>query len=51
MYQLKKFKVIYWLNGNQYVKEVEAYSKYNAKQRFYLTTSADDIIRIEEVTE
>lgn len=47
----KKFKVSYWLNGNICVKEIEAFSKYDAKQRFYLTTSADDIIRIEEVTE
>lgn len=51
MYQLKKFRVIYWLNGNQCVKEVEAYSKYDAKKRFYFTTSADDIVRIEEVKE
>lgn len=46
-----KFRVIYWLNGNVCVKEIEAYSKYNAKKRFHLTTDADDIIRIEEVTE
>lgn len=47
----RKFKVIYWLNGNQCVKEIEASSKYEAKQRFYFTTVADDIIRIEEVKE
>lgn len=47
----KKFKVSYWLNGNICVKEIEAFSKYDAKQRFYLTTDAYDIIRIEEVTE
>lgn len=33
------------------VEEIEAYSKYNAKVRFYLTHPADDIIRIEEVAE
>lgn len=47
----RKYKVIYWLNGNQCVKEVEAFSKYDAKRVFYLTNSADDIIRIEEVKE
>lgn len=47
----RKFKVIYWLNGNQCEKEIIADSKYDAKMRFYLTTSADDIIRIEEVKE
>ena len=47
----KKFKVVYWLNGNKCVKEIEAFSKYDAKQRFYLTETADDIIRIEEVKE
>ena len=47
----RKFKVIYWLNGNQCVKEIEAASKYEAKMRFYLTQAADDIIRIEEVKE
>lgn len=47
----RKFKVIYWLSNNQCVKEVEAYSKYDAKRVFYLTYSADDIIRIEEVKE
>lgn len=47
----KKFKVVFWLNGNILTTEIEACSKYDAKQRFYLTTSADDIIRIEEVKE
>lgn len=51
MSDLKKFKVYYWQNGNKKVAEVEAFSKYNAKSRFYLNYSADDIIRIEEVTE
>lgn len=51
MSDLKKFKVIYWLNGNKCVAEIEAYSKYDAKKRFYFSHSCDDIIRIEEVTE
>lgn len=48
---LRKFKVIYWLDGNKKVKEVLASSKYDAKRRFLLHEKADDIIRIEEVTE
>lgn len=51
MSELKKFKVIYWNNGNKCVAEVEAYSKYDAKRRFYMTYPCDDIIRIEEVAE
>lgn len=47
----KKFKVVFWLNGNKHTTEIEAYSKYDAKKRFYLTAAADDIIRIEEVKE
>lgn len=48
---MRKFKVYYWHNGNKMIEEIEAYSKYNAKARFYLLHPADDIIRIEEVTE
>lgn len=48
---IRKFKIIYILNGRTKVKEIEATSKYNAKRRFYLTERADDIIRIEEVKE
>ena len=33
------------------VEEIKAYSRYDAKARFYLLHPADDIIRIEEVTE
>lgn len=51
MSEKRKFRVIYWLNGNKKVKEVEAFSKYDAKRVFYITNSADDIIRIEEVRE
>ena len=47
----RKFKVIYWLNGNIKSVELEADSKYNAKMRFYFLHTADDIIRIEEVKE
>lgn len=48
---MKKYKVIYWHNGNKKVDEIEASSKYNAKVRFYLSHPCDDIIRIEEVVE
>lgn len=48
---MRKFKVYYWFNGNKMVEEIKAYSKYNAKARFYLLHPADDIIRIEEVAE
>lgn len=51
MNELRKFKVTYWHNGNKKVAEVDAFSKYNAKQRFYLTYPCDDIICVEEVTE
>ena len=48
---MKKYKVYFWHNGNKEVEEIEAYSKYNAKVRFYLHHPADDIIKIEEVSE
>ena len=48
---LRKFKVVYMLNGRQKSKEILATSKYNAKRRFYLTERADDILCIEEVDE
>ena len=48
---MRKFKIVYWQNGNKRVEEIEAYSKYNAKTRFYLNNPHADIIRIEEVTE
>lgn len=51
MSDLKKYKVVYWNNGNKCVAEVDAYSKYDAKKRFYLKYPCDDIIRVEEVAE
>ena len=47
----RKFKITYWLNGDVRVKEIEAYSKYNAKVTFLLTNKCDDIISVQEVTE
>lgn len=49
MVNMRKFKVVYWSNGRKKVAEIEAYSKYDAKTRFYASHSCDDIIRIEEV--
>ena len=51
MSELRRFKVIYWHNGRKRVEEIDAFSKYDAKKRFYLSYPCDDIIRIEEVTE
>ena len=51
MNELRRFKVVYWHNGNKCVAEIEAYSKYNAKARFYMAHPTDDIIHIEEVDE
>lgn len=48
---LKKFKVIYWHNGNRKAAIIEATSRYNAKLKFYFAYAYDDIIRIEEVVE
>ena len=48
---LRKFKITYWLDGNKREETILASSKYNAKMRFLLHYKADDIIRIEEVTE
>lgn len=51
MSDLKKYKVVYWHNGNKCVLEIDAYSRYNAKTRFYLHHPCDDIIKVEEVVE
>ena len=48
---VKTYKITYWCRGFKKVLKLQATSKYNAKARFYLTHPADDIIRIEEVTE
>lgn len=51
MNEKRKFKVIYWYRGNKETAEVEAFSKYDAKRVFYMKYAADDIIRVEEVSE
>lgn len=48
---MKTWKIVYWHCGNKRVLKLQAPSKYAAKTIFYVEHSADDIIRIEEVTE
>lgn len=48
---LRKFKVTYRAVKKQGAMEIYAFSKYDAKQRFYRTYPKYEIIRIEEVTE
>lgn len=47
---VRKFKITYWHRGNKKVLELQASSKYDAKQKFYVENPADDIISIQEVT-
>lgn len=46
---MRTWKITYWHGGNKKVLKLQAHSKYDAKMRFYVQHSADDIIRIEEV--
>lgn len=48
---LRKFKVTYRAVLKHHTVEMQAFSKYDAKQRFYRTYPKYEIIRIEEVTE
>lgn len=46
---LRKFKITYkWMLG-QRTMTVEAYSKYNAKTRFYVMHPKAEIVKVEEV--
>lgn len=47
---MRRYKIVYSHNGNEGVEEIVAFSKYNAKIRFYLAHPCDEIISIEEVT-
>ena len=47
---LRKFKVTYRAVKKQSTLEIEAFSKYDAKQRFRRTYPKYEVIRIEEVT-
>ena len=48
---LRKFKVTYRAVKKQNTVEIEAFSKYDAKQRFLRTYPKYEIIHIEEVEE
>ena len=49
---LKKFKVTYiTVTGKEKTEQIEATSKYDAKQRFYRLHPKYEIIKVEEVTE
>lgn len=47
---LRKFKVTYRAVSKQHTLVIDAFSKYDAKQRFYRTYPKYEIIRIEEDT-
>ena len=48
---LRKFKVTYRAVKKYAAVEIQAFSKYDAKQRFYRTYPKYEIIHIEEVEE
>ena len=45
---IRKFKVTYRAVSKQHTLVIEAFSKYDAKQRFYRTYPKNEIIKIEE---
>lgn len=46
---MKKYKIVYCLNGNTLTAETEAKTMLEAKMWFLLSVPNDDIISIEEV--
>ena len=48
---LKKYKITYRAVMKQHTVVMEAFSKYDAKQRFYRTYPKYEIVRVEEVQE
>lgn len=46
---LRKFKITYRAVKKENVSEIPAFSKYDAKQRFYRTYPKYEVISIEEV--
>lgn len=48
---LRKFKVTYRAVLKHRTMEIQAFSKYDAKQRFYRTYPKYEVIQIEEVEE
>lgn len=48
---LRKFKVTYRAVLKHRTMEIQAFSKYDAKQRFYRTYPKYEVVSIEEVTD
>lgn len=48
---IKKYKVTYRTVIKHRTMEIQAFSKYDAKQRFYRTYPKYEIIKIEEIEE
>jgi hypothetical protein len=48
---LKKFKVNYKAVRKEGIVEIDAFSKYDAKQRFKRTYPQYEVVKVEEVTE
>jgi hypothetical protein len=48
---LKKYKITYRAVKKHSSVDIEAFSKYDAKQRFYRTYPKYEVIKVEEVTE
>lgn len=47
----KKFKVNYKAVRKEGIVEIDAFSKYDAKQRFYRTYPKYEVIKVEEVND
>lgn len=48
---LRKFKVTYRAVKREHALEITAFSKYDAKKRFYRTYPKYEIIKVEEVND
>ena len=46
---VKRYKIVYWENGNKHSEMINASSKYDAKMRFYRMHNYAEITSIEEV--
>ncbi len=44
---VRRFKIVFWENGNKCVEHINAASKYEAKMKFYRAHPYADIIKIE----
>ena len=48
---LRKFKITYRAVKKYHTMEIEAFSKYDAKQRFYRIYPKCELVKVEEVQE